>query len=150
MKPLITTIFIGIILLQIITPSKAQDTKVFGFYTSNFLLNCFYRTRIQLNENFTFTYEWGGDLSHDRAIGKFKIIDDTVLLSYQPSKFDTIDYYLKDTIYKTVGSSDSGGFHLYKISHPTTVNRHELSPYINDRPSKFYYRHKKLLDINST
>lgn len=129
-----------------VAATKAQVNKVAGFYADNFYAYGFFATFIQLNPDSTFKYEWGGDMEDDRAIGTYKIINDTVFLTYLPSKYDT-SYYIKDTLYSTIGSSDSGRLHLFVINHPAVIKKYTISYHIDHRPSKFYYRHKKLLCV---
>jgi len=121
--------------------SQAQVSKVAGFYADNFPAYGFFMTFIQLNPDSTFKYEWGGDMQDDRAIGIYKVINDTVLLTYLPFHCDT-SYFMKDS-----GSIDSSITYLFPFKHPIKLKSYELSSYIGHRPLKFYYKHKKLLYV---
>lgn len=126
--------------------TKAQVNKVYGFYVSNFPISEFFTTQIQLNTDSTFKYEWWGDMRNDLAIGSYEVNNDTILLTYIPSKYDTL-YFWKDD---TTGADTNIIWH-YKTYNPTKqdhaikLKNYDLVSYIGNRPLKFYYKHQKLL-----
>ena len=54
--------------------------KIFGYYSSNVAELGFFVTKIRLNKNYTFDYEFSGDLIHETVKGKFEILNRNVIL----------------------------------------------------------------------
>ncbi|WMI68814.1 hypothetical protein [Mangrovimonas sp. YM274] len=69
-----------LLFIVIISSNLFGQEKIFGYYSSNVASLGFFVTKIQLNENYTFEYEFSGDLVHESGKGKFKIIDKNVIL----------------------------------------------------------------------
>gem|GEM_PF-2597123 len=132
-------------------PSFGQVNKVAGIYSDNFALYGFFTTALQLSQDMTFKYSWGGDQQSDRGIGTYKLNHDTILLSFIASKYDTLYKFYWDSIYSTssLQPNDSGQFHFSVYHKNDTIKKpgYTLSTYINDRPTKFLYKHSHLYYI---
>jgi hypothetical protein len=160
---------IPFLFLLLCLSSTAQVNSITGFYASNFKNLGIYETYLKLNADYTFKYEWKGSMNCDIAVGTYKVVNDTILLKYLPSKNDTI-YDKHDSAYYTRGkdtlkyNSKSGGPPM-DIMHPVAptididttgatrhikhINRYKLSDHIINRPLKYYYKQGKLLDIDN-
>lgn len=142
--------FLILLVILLALPRLYAQQYMLGIYSSICAENGMFGIDMQLNSDMTFKYEWGGDMQDDKGIGEYKIDHDTVLLSWIPSKYDT-EYNYWDTLklIELPQAVDSGGFHIetkryIKKKTPSGY----LSPYVNDRPTKYYYKNNKLFGVS--
>jgi len=69
-----------LIFIIIISSNLFGQEKIFGYYSSNVAEFGFFGTKIRLNKNYTFDYEFSGDLIHQTGKGKFEITNENVIL----------------------------------------------------------------------
>jgi hypothetical protein len=167
-------VFFAFTSLHCANPAKSQSNNIAGYYASNFHSAGYLEDYVQLelHADFTFKFYWCRYSGNYHASGTYKVVYDTVLLSYQPSKFDTVyedrdwEYYTrgKDTLRYDEGTNkyvakpdithpvapvsiiDTAG----AVCHKVHIQRYTLSYCVNERPAKYYYTNKKLLDIDNT
>ncbi|MCL6274233.1 hypothetical protein M3P19_09440 [Muricauda sp. 2012CJ35-5] len=79
------------LLLSLISFSGFGQKQVFGCYTNYSEKNNMFVTKIQLNEDGTFIYEFVGDLAHNWGDGIYQIdTDQVVMLKFGESDLDSI------------------------------------------------------------
>ncbi len=69
-----------LIFIIIFSSNLFGQEKIFGYYASNVAELGFFITKIRLNKNYTFEYEFSGDLINQIGKGKFEIINKNVIL----------------------------------------------------------------------
>lgn len=69
-----------LIFIIIFSNNLFGQEKIFGYYSSNVAELGFFVTKLRLNKNYTFEYEFTGDLIHQTGKGKFEIINKNVIL----------------------------------------------------------------------
>jgi hypothetical protein len=80
-----------IILLLVNGFSTFGQKRLKGFYSSKKPELGFFVTRIQLNQDSTFKYEFGGDLAYDKGTGKYWCEKgDLILLKFDEVKLDSV------------------------------------------------------------
>ena len=62
--------------------SSLWGQNIEGYYASNAAVLGFFVTRIQLNPDSTFKYEFAGDLQYDYGTGRYKFVESTVHLQF--------------------------------------------------------------------
>ena len=74
-----------IIIVIIFSNNLFGQEKIFGYYTSNVAELGFFVTKIRLNKNYTFEYEFSGDLINQTEKGTFVINNNNneVLLKFE-------------------------------------------------------------------
>ena len=78
-----------LILIIVFSNSLFGQEKIFGYYTSNAAELGFFITKIRLNKDYTFKYEFSGDLINQTGKGKFEISDkNVILLKFENEKED--------------------------------------------------------------
>ena len=76
-----------LIFLIIFSNNLIGQEKIFGYYTSNVAELGFFGTKIRLNKDYTFEYEFSGDLINQTGKGTFEINDkNEVLLIFENKK----------------------------------------------------------------
>jgi hypothetical protein len=166
-------VFFAFISLFFTNPAKSQSSNLNGYYASKFHTSGYLENyvKIELHPDCTFNFYWCRYSGNYRALGTYKVINDTVLLTYQPSKNDTIyndrnwEYYTRGT--DTLRYDESTNRYVAKqdIKHPVApvsildtsgailhkvhIHNYTLSSCIKERPVKYYYRNMKLLDVDN-
>lgn len=82
--------FLRIILLIVFTTSCNQRTLT-GYYSSNKAELGFFVTRLQLNPDSTFKYEFSGDLAYSKGEGKYSYEDRILTISFDEVELDSAD-----------------------------------------------------------
>jgi len=105
--------------------SCSSTNNVAGTYTSNFAVNGFFGTRINLNTDSTFGYRMRGDMMFDTSNGHYKVDNNYIVLYHEPYKPDTSEYvkYGKEAVL---------------LSYALSTNNHLA------KPEKYLVRHRKL------
>ena len=110
---------------MIISVSAFGQKNLPGYYSSNVPSLGFFVTRIQLNEDSTFKYEFSGDLAYNKGTGTYKVKDRKVVLLV----FDTIDHSQLDSSRRFVAIIQSLGD--------------------GGRPKKLWFKNKRLYHTDS-
>jgi hypothetical protein len=150
---------------------KSQSNTLAGYYISKiptygYLENTI---RLELHTNFTFKLYWSRYSGEYTGMGTYKVVNDTIVLNYAPTKYDTT-YDNHDSAYYTKGKdtlkyNSKAGNLVMDVKHPVAptididtsgatqhivhIHRYSLSYCINERPKKYYFRNKKLQDVES-
>ncbi|MGO2358826.1 MAG: hypothetical protein ACTH6G_11025 [Mesonia sp.] len=129
-----------LIFIIVFSSNLFGQEKIFGFYSSNVAELGFFVTKIRLNKNYTFDYEFSGDLIHQKGKGKFEIIDKNVILL----KFDK-----EKEVEKSVAEILSSGNaeienKKYKYKNGKLFPFHIEDDYVVKR-GQAYSRHKRFL-----
>lgn len=83
---------LGLLILTLVSLSALSQKSVTGYYASKTAELGFFVTRIELNDDYTFKYEFGGDLLYDKGTGKYQLGEDKlVLLEFDEVKLDSVD-----------------------------------------------------------
>jgi hypothetical protein len=150
--------------------TKAQSIYS-GFYSSEILTYGYLENNIKLDlhNNYTFKLYWSRYSGEYLGMGTYKVINDTIILTYAPLKYDTV-YDNRDSVYYTRGTdtlkyNSKANSYVMDVMHPVAptididstgairhivhIHRYSLSYCVNERPKKYYYRNKKLKDIES-
>jgi hypothetical protein len=69
-----------LIFIIIFSSNLFGQEKIFGYYSSNVAELGFFVTKIRLNKNYTFEYEFSGDLINQTGKGTFEITNENVIL----------------------------------------------------------------------
>lgn len=69
----------GTILLTIISLSTFGQRSLTGYYSSNTADMGFFVTRIQLNTDSTFKYEFSGDMMYNKGTGRYRVVDRKII-----------------------------------------------------------------------
>ncbi len=107
-----------------------------GFYSSNVAEIGFFVTRIQLNNDSTFKYEFSGDLMYNKGTGKYRI-ENKKLIHLTFDTDDTIDPIVKAL--SSNGKRPSRLFYKKRRLHEFNVNGQLV------KRGQGMSRHKKLL-----
>lgn len=163
-------VFFASIYFLNLSPAKAQ-TIYSGFYTNKVQTYGYLENNIHLNlhTNFTFKLYWSRYSGEYHGMGTYKVVNDTILLTYAPTKYDTI-YDNHDSAYYTRGKDTLKYYsktnnYVLDVKHPVApiieidtsgtmqhivhIHRYSLSYCVSERPKKYYYRNKKLQDTES-
>jgi hypothetical protein len=126
-----TTFFILVIFSLFLLTACSQSRNILGKYRSNFAVNGFFVTRLNLNSDSTFGYRMSGDLIFDTSNGHYKLDRHHLTLYHKPFQPDTSEYkkYGKEAVL---------------LSHALSTNRHLMTP------TKYLIRNDKLFVIDST
>ena len=128
-----------LIFIIIISSNLFGQEKIFGYYSSNVAELGFFVTKIRLNKNYTFEYEFSGDLIHQSGKGKFEIIDKNVILL----KFDNEQENEKNVAELLSSGNTKIENKKYKYNNGKLFPFH-LDGYVVKRGQAFS-RHKKYL-----
>lgn len=80
----------GAILLTIISLTVLGQRKLTGFYSSKTADLGFFVTRVQLETDSTFKYEFSGDLAYSKGTGKYRIEGKKIIhLEFDPINLDS-------------------------------------------------------------
>ena len=128
-----------LILATLFSNSLFGQEKIFGHYSSNVAELGFFVTKLKLNKDYTFDYEFHGDLIHQKGKGTFEILDKNVIL------LDFEDKNEGDG--SVVDLLSSGGTKIedkkYKYKNGKLFSFH-IDGYVVKR-GQAYSRHKKYL-----
>jgi hypothetical protein len=131
---MINKLYLVIIICSFYLNVDAQNNSFkYGCYSSNFAIVGWFGTHIQLSDNYTFKYEYSGDLSYDGATGTYTVIKDTIYLEYKLLEYDTTKIVFKDSAGRDIT--------LPKIDF-NLLNT-------EDRPQRLYYKNSKLFFVSS-
>jgi hypothetical protein len=82
----------GTILLTLISLATFGQRSLPGYYSSNVADIGFFLTKIQLNNDSTFKYEFSGDLAYNKGTGKYKIENKNIThLTFDTDSIDTLE-----------------------------------------------------------
>ena len=110
--------------------SCSSRLKISGIYGSNFAVNGFLGTRINLNKDSTFGFRMRGDMMFDTSNGHYEMNGRYIFLVHQPFQPDTSEYekYGKDAVL---------------LSYALSTNKHLKSA------EKYMIGHRKLFVCDS-
>ncbi len=113
--------------------------EIFGYYSSNVAEMGFFVTKIKLNKNYTFKYNFSGDLINEIGKGTFEITNENVILLKFENETET------DKSIAEILSSGNGKIEdkKYKYKNGKLFHFH-IDGYVVKR-GKAYSRHKKYL-----
>lgn len=131
--------FIILIIIIIFSNKLYGQEKLLGYYTSNVAELGFFVTKIRLNKNYTFEYEFSGDLINQTGKGTFEIKNkNEVLLKFENDKEE------EKTVAELLSSGNSKIENKkYKYQSGKLFVFH-LDGYVVKR-GQAYSRHKKYL-----
>jgi hypothetical protein len=105
--------------------SCSVNKKVDGKYRSNFAEMGFFVTKIELNRDNTFHYEFSGDLLHTELDGKYRVENKKLYLRFNKLKGETESKIGKvngkDTI---VNFENLGNSHSYELKKENEIEYH--------------------------
>ena len=84
---------LAILILVLLSFTSCSKKNLAGYYSSNVAALGFFATRIQLNEDSTFKYEFSGDLAYNKGRGKYIMDNEGVVhLDFEPEPLaDSVD-----------------------------------------------------------
>ena len=128
-----------LIIIIIFSNNLFGQGKIFGYYTSNVAELGFFVTKIRLNKDYTFEYEFSGDLINQTGNGIFEINNrNEVLLKFENEKEE------EKTVAELLSSGNSKIENKkYKYQNGKLFAFH-LDGYVVKR-GQAYSRHKKYL-----
>ena len=78
-------------LLALISLTTFGQRDLIGYYSSNVADNGFFITKLELNTDSTFKYEFYGDLLYDRGTGKYRLKNKrTILVTFDKDSLDIL------------------------------------------------------------
>jgi hypothetical protein len=81
-----------------ITISALGQRDITGYYSSNTADMGFFVTKIQLNKDSTFKYEFGGDMMYNKGTGMYKIENGNIIhLTFDKDSMTTIEKALSSS-----------------------------------------------------
>jgi hypothetical protein len=143
----------GTILLTIVSLSTFGQRSLTGYYSSNAADMGFFVTRIQLNKDSTFKYEFSGDMMYNKGTGTYRIENRKIIhLTFDKDSLTTIEKALSSSgkrpnklLYK------SGRLHEFSkdgqiIKKGKGLSRHKKFLFFGDRyltTRKLYLKKRK-------
>ena len=130
------TLLISIVL---ISNNLFGQEKVFGYYSSNVAELGFFVTRLELNKDYTFDYEFSGDLIHQKGKGTFEILGKNVI----SLKFENVNQGNSDVEDLLSPGNNKIEDQKYKYKNGKLFSIHK-DGYVVKR-GQAYSRHKRFL-----
>ena len=118
-------------IIAVFLVSCRSTNNITGSYQSNFAVNGFFGTKINLNADSTFGYRMRGDMMFDTSNGHYKFDNKYLVLFHEPFKPDTSEY-------------EKFGKDAVLLLHALSTNQHL------DKPEKYLIGHKKLFVCDSS
>ena len=117
-------IILSILILTLLFSCNTKKS-IIGKYRSNFAEMGFFVTKMELNKDSTFFYEFSGDLLHTELDGKYKIENKILYLRFNKLKGETESEFVKvsgkDTI---VNFENFGKSHSYELRKENEIEYH--------------------------